>query len=160
MRTLCMIAVLVSSLAHATENPVPVEQLKPGDIISESLDGQSFEFKGVARSVVNSPQAFESVGHFSFIMFRDIQVCQCSLSEVAISPKGRYLIFVSLDGPLTVFDSKTLSRVKLNDTYVGYPHSARWLFEHGKIMLNVIEAGEPDGKKTELSLGYALEPEA
>jgi hypothetical protein len=161
MRFLSVIVFLIlSGLAFATENSTSPERLKPGHIISESLDRQIFEFKGVSRSVVNSPQASESVGHFSFILFRDFEVCQCSLSEVSISPKGRYLVFVSIDGSLTVFDSKTLRSVKLNNSYVGYPYSARWLFDQGQIELTVIEAGEPDGRKTVLTFDFALEPEA
>ena len=79
---------------------------------------------------------------------------------MVISPKGRYLIFVSIDGPLMVFDSETVHSTKINEIYVGYPYSAIWDFEQGNVALTVIEAGEPDGKKTVLSLNLALQPEA
>jgi hypothetical protein len=62
------------SLAHTTKNQIFPEKLKPGDILTESVDEQRFEFKGVSRSVVNSPESFEGIGYFSFIIFRDFQV--------------------------------------------------------------------------------------
>lgn len=110
----------------APEAPVPDLQ-PPGTIVSESWKDLKFGFREVARSRVNPPSIFEGIGHFSFVYFRDEELCQCHNSEIAISADGAYAVFTDVtNGKLKLFEASSRKRTDLSSTFIGYPDSASW----------------------------------
>ena len=53
------------------------------------------EFREVERSKKLPPGSFEGVGHFLFVYYKDLKLCQCSASEVFVSPSGRFAVFAN-----------------------------------------------------------------
>ena len=102
IRGLCSVAcfmVLAGASATGAETPRATESSK--DV--------GFGFREVLRNEVMPPSAFEAVGHFRFLYYRDQQLSQ--FDTYSISPSGRYAAFQ--DGPsgdIVLFVAKSRSR--------------------------------------------------
>jgi hypothetical protein len=62
---------------------------------TETSKDVGFGFREVLRDVPNPPGAFEGIGHFRFLYYRDQQLSQ--FDTYSIAPSGRYAVFQ--DGP-------------------------------------------------------------
>ncbi len=108
----------------------------PGTIISETSRRIRFEYKEVSRSVINDRNHWEGVGHFSYVYYRDQELCQCSGHEVLISPDGTHAIFVNASsGKLVHFRARAGVRTALSKKYIGHPKRATW--ESGQVKITV-----------------------
>lgn len=154
-----LLATLVlSGCVVGSNGPQSLEGRKAGDVVFEAKRGRKQGYVEIFRSIVNPPTHWEGVGHFSFVYFKKFEICQCSLNEVVISPKGRYLVFVASGGQLSVFDSQ-LSRINnLSEAYIGYPISVEWKFSSTPL---VVFVAEPSSIQAESRVEFAvtLEPE-
>lgn len=84
-------------------------------------------FREVSRSEVSGPGSFEGVGHFVFVYFHDEKICQCSRTEMVISPDGRLALYTDVvTGKLMLFRAGSAKRAQLTQEFVGYPTSAAW----------------------------------
>ena len=100
---------------------------KSGQVLSESTQNLDGGFLLVRREVVNPPKHWERVGHFSFLYFRQRQLCQCSHGDFSIAPSNRYALVQ--DGPtgkLLLFNAQTERMTEATTKYVGSPQSFRW----------------------------------
>lgn len=112
--------------------------LKPGQVLSEETVDLGNGYREVARSQVNPPGHWEGMGHFVFVYFKDQRLCQCDAKEIAISPDGRYVVFVGQeDGKLMLFDSAASVSSSVTDEYVGTPYSASWDLKNKRIVVHV-----------------------
>lgn len=158
LSSLVFLALIVPGCAAQPERDQFLENRKPGDVVLEGVQERKQGYVEVFRSIVNSPSHWEGIGHFEFVYYGTHRICQCSLDEVVISPKGRYLVFVAPDGPLNVFDSKELISHKLTEEYVGYPKSVVWQFLNAPLKISVIDLDTE--VETMIEVNVKLDPEA
>lgn len=100
---------------------------KTGQVLSESMQNLGGGFRLVHRAVVNPPEHWEGVGHFSFLYFLDQQLCHCGQGDFSIAPSNRYALLQ--DGPtgrLLLFNALTERRTEVTANYVGRPQIFRW----------------------------------
>jgi hypothetical protein len=64
-------------------------------VVEESSRPLGNEFREVERSQKLPPGSFEGIGHFLFVYYKDLKLCQCSASEVFVSPSGRFAVFAN-----------------------------------------------------------------
>ena len=122
---------LVCAACRAAEASAPTTSsstwLPPGTVLTETWKNVGHGYREVARSQVNPAGAFEGIGHFSFVYYGDEKLCQCSASEISVSPDGAFAVFTDVhDGKLMLFASGSHTRTVLSETFVGYPESTTW----------------------------------
>ncbi len=112
--------------------------MTPGQVLSEEVTEIDNGYLEVARSQVNPPGHWEEVGHFVFVYFKEKQLCQCSATEIAFSPDGRYAVFVNdRNGYLTLFNASTGATIKQTKKYIGTPYSADWDLSRGRAIVHL-----------------------
>jgi len=153
-----VLVMIVSLSLLGCASPRDLAARKPGDVVSDTIRGRKQGYVERARSIVNPANHSEGVGHFTFVYFKKFEVCQCGLSEVVISPRGRYVVFVASAGVLSVFDSRLLKITQLSEGYVGYPKSVEWNFSGVPLTVSLVE---PNAANTvrRASFDINLEPE-
>ncbi len=100
---------------------------KIGQVLSESTESLGAELRLVHREIVNPPEHWEGVGHFSFIYFHERQLCQCGHGDFSISPSKRYAVLQ--DGPtgkLLLVNTKTEGITEVTQGYIGSPQTFSW----------------------------------
>ncbi len=98
-----------------------------GQVLSERVQNLGSGFLLVYREVVNPPDHWEGVGHFSFLYFRERQLCQCSSGDFSIAPSARYAIFQDgSSGKLFIFKAQTGSLFEATTKYIGAPETFTW----------------------------------
>lgn len=131
-RHLALVGAVVSGLATAGTLPPDGRSASrldalPGTTLAEHSADLGAGFREVARSEVNGPGSFEGVGHFVFVYFHDEKICQCSRTEMVISPDGRLALYTDvMTGKLMLFRAGSAKRAQLTQEFVGYPTSAVW----------------------------------
>lgn len=120
---LLVVACLAAAGAWFARRPRP---WKPGDVLSERSASLGGGYRHVHRSVVNGPDHWEAVGHFSTVTFEDLRLCQCSPDEVSFSPDRRLAVFLDDDGRLRLFDSLTRTFRTILPDFVGLPEAVEW----------------------------------
>ena len=111
-------------------------------------------FYDVSKSVVNSSDHWEGIGHFGYVYYRNSEICQCSPYSTVISPEGKYFVYYSnRRDRLELFDTKTKETSVLQEGYKGYPKSADWILDEKTA---VVILSNPVGKDTE-SLSITLD---
>lgn len=116
--------------------PAPTALPPPGTIVSEHTKNMGLGYREVSRSIVNRSNHWEGIGHFSFVYYKDMELCQCSNYEVLISPDGLHAVFVEPNsGKLILFRVRTGARIVLSRKYIGHPKSATW--EKGRVVITV-----------------------
>jgi len=153
-----LVALIASGCAGGYDRPKSLEGRKAGDVVFEAKRGRKQGYVEIFRSIVNPSTHWEGVGHFSFVYFKKFEICQCSLKEVVISPRGRYLVFVARDGTLSVFDSKSSRVERLSEGYIGYPISIEWKFLLGPLIVSVAEPSNIHAE-SRVEFNVTLEPE-
>lgn len=132
----------------------------PGQILDESSTSLGWGYKEVSRSEVNPPGHWEAVGHFRYVYFRKAPLCECSASEVAIKPGGRYAIYsADQGGALTVFDSRSMKTRKLSEAHIGYPEAVDWGASDGaiKVRLRLWDSGSREFTTSEAKLPFGAD---
>ena len=93
----------------------------------------------------NGPGAFEELGHFSYLFYKDIKIS--SYSSYSISPSDRFVIFQ--DGPtgdIVLFDSKSQDKRIL----VKYPKSLartyKWQNDENSVLIFLENEKQIKGK--------------
>jgi len=84
-------------------------------------------FREVLRSEVLPAGSFEGVGHFAFVYFGDTKLCQCSASDLFVSPSGRFAVFI--DGPsgqVNLFEVQSKTVMPVTASFVGLVDSVAW----------------------------------
>jgi hypothetical protein len=102
LRQLCLVTALVLLGAAAVASAGPTGA-------TETSRDVGFGFREVVRDEPNPPGAFEAVGHFRFLYYRDQQLSQFDIYSIA--PSGRYAVFQ--DGPsgdIVLFVTKSRNR--------------------------------------------------
>jgi hypothetical protein len=122
---------LIGACASPPVTRLHSEQLSDGGkprVISEESKDLGFGFRQVTRSRENSPGAFEGVGHFSYLYYRDLELCQ--IGTYSLAPSGRYVAFQ--DGPsgdVILFIAESRRRLTLQKypgaAVVGYTWGGR-----------------------------------
>jgi hypothetical protein len=126
IRRLIIIAGLLFAAGYSSADP-DLSARKPGEVVSERVEDLSGGFRLVRRSIVNSPGHWEGVGHFSFLYFREQELCQCSYGSFSVSPSARYALFH--DGPtgkLRLIDTSTGRIDDVTTKSVGIPKTFDW----------------------------------
>ena len=131
---LVLLAAALPGCAHggwASDDP---SSWAPGQVLSESRKSLGKGYREVQRSIVNPPGHWEGVGHFSFVYFRDVRVCQCSSDEVVISPDGQFAAYAARGtGALMLFHAPTRRATLLAADAVGSPRAAAWDLRAGTV---------------------------
>jgi hypothetical protein len=126
MKHLLYITLLLCSICCEAQESDP-SKWKPGQVLAEKKEDLGFGFNLIRRSIVNPPNHWEGVGHFSFIYFGKRQLCQCGHSDFSISPSGRYaLVQDGPSGKLLLFDTLSVRISEVTKQYVGSPQSFAW----------------------------------
>jgi hypothetical protein len=126
MKRIIVIVGLLFAAGCASADP-DLSTRKPGDVLSEHVDKLSGEFRLVRRSIVNPAGHWEGIGHFSFLYFREQELCQCSYGDFSVSPSARYALFK--DGPtgkLRLIDTTTGRIDDVTTKYIGSPKTFNW----------------------------------
>lgn len=114
------------------------QSLPPGTVLQERWQDIGFGYREVMRSQVTPPGAFEGVSHFSFVYYKEEELCQCDRYNIVISPDGSLLIYTNVaDGKLMLFRSEVRKRIILSNEFIGYPMSATWDFSAKKVTVNL-----------------------
>lgn len=136
--------------------PPPSEPNKlppPGTVISESTRGMGHGYKEVSRSIVNGPKAFEGIGHFTFVYFKNRELCQCSEHEVLRSPDGLHAFFIeAASGRLFLFHTATGNLTKISNRYIGHPIRVFWESGRAKVIVEKDNAGKTVAKTINVAL--------
>jgi hypothetical protein len=122
LRQLCLVTALALLGAASVASAAP-------PVTTETSRDVGFGFREVLRDEPNPPGAFEAVGHFRFLYYRDQQLSQFDIYSIA--PTGRYAVFQ--DGPsgdIVLFVTKSRNRRVLRK----YPGAlvTRLTWEHGE----------------------------
>ena len=102
LRQLCSVTALVLLAAASVASAGPT-------VATETSRDVGFGFREVVRDEPNPSGAFEAVGHFRFLYYRDQQLSQ--FDSYSIAPSGRYAVFQ--DGPsgdILLFVTKSRNR--------------------------------------------------
>ena len=96
-------------------------------ILEESSRSLGRGFREVTRSESLPAGSFEGVGHFAFVYFGDTKLCQCTASDLFVSPSGSFAVFI--DGPsgkvmLFTVQSKAVSSI--TPSFVGLVAAVSW----------------------------------
>lgn len=84
-------------------------------------------FREVTRSESLPAGGFESVGHFAFVYFVDTELCQCTASDLFVSPSGRFAVFMEgPSGKVTLFTVQSKSIAPITSSFVGLLASVSW----------------------------------
>jgi len=130
-----MVLLVLAACSHARLDPSTWE---PGQVLDERSISLGHGYRKVSRSIVNGPGHWEALGHFSYVYFRKIEICQCSPDEVAIEPSGRYVAYAdSSTRALMLFDKATRERLVLSADFVGLPRGATWDLADGSVSLTL-----------------------
>ena len=104
----------------------------PGTVIHQSARALKNGFFDVSKSVVNSSDHWEGIGHFGHIYYDKTEICQCSEFDTAISPNGKYIVYFSnKKGKLELYNTHSKRITILSEKYLGYPNSADWELKAG-----------------------------
>ena len=136
MARFLIIGMLFFGAGCTAQNTDP-SKWKTGQVLSEQIKNLGAGFQLVSREVVNPPEFWEGVGHFSFIYFHDRQLCQCDEGDLSISPSKRNAVFK--DGPtgkLFLFNVTTGHITEVTKKYIGSPQSFIWNEEEGLVTVN------------------------
>ena len=126
---------------------------RSGTVLSESSRTIGHGYSELKREEVNPPGAFEGVGHFSYVDYRDVRLCECSADEIAISPDGEYAIYVSRQtGRLILFSAKARSRRELTQEFVGYPKAVTWDPDRSEAVVTVQKPSQSDSGSQQLTI--------
>lgn len=133
-------------LCHAQD--MDPSKWKPGQVLSETSEDMGFGFRLVEREVVNPASHWEGIGHFAFFYFREQQLCQCSRSEVSISPSGKYaLLKDGRSGKLLLFTAPLNRFTEVTKKYVGSPEKFEWREQDGKATITLFQERKRGNKK-------------
>jgi len=125
-------AVLFSACQTTSPEDINIEfsewsSKESGTILRQSSEKIRDGFYSVKQSIVNSPEHWEGVGHFSSIFHHKIKICQCSTYDTVISPKGNYIIYFSnVRRQLELYNTRSKTTSVISKEYTGYPTSAEW----------------------------------
>ncbi|MES2070066.1 MAG: hypothetical protein V4488_06940 [Pseudomonadota bacterium] len=138
-----ILAILATLNVHAKgQQDLPT----PGTVLSEKSHDLGNGYRIVNRSVVNPPGHWEGIGHFQFVYAKGEQLCQCSDSDVAISPDGGFAIYVQSDGKLMLFRASNKIRKRLSNTFIGYPKKADWKIHAKRVLVTLDKYDQAGGK--------------
>jgi len=138
-------AALCVGLCHA-QPPVPSTR-NPANILAERSHSLGAEFRLVEREVANPAGHWEGVGHFSYVYFRDRELCQCSSAGVSISPSGRFAALQ--DGPtgkLLLFSVRLNRIVEITKDYIGSADTFAWDEPSGRLTVKFFQGLAPANK--------------
>ena len=100
----------------------------PGTVISQHIEKDLGNgFFEVGKSIVNPPEIWEGLGHFTFVYYGKTEICQCFPIDVVISPKGKYVAYYSHEKKRWIlYNTKHKKTSVIPDVPIGYPMSAEW----------------------------------
>lgn len=152
VRAACLVlSICLAGCAMGVTDPTDPLSLPPaGTVMAESFTDIGQGYREVRRSVVNPPDAFEGVGHFSFVYFGDQRLCQCDARAVRISPDGVHAIYAREDGILMLFNARARSLKALADQDVGAPAQVSWTKARANVVL--VERQGAQGSRNTLSV--------
>lgn len=140
----CLTVLLSCAVASCALQGPPGPLPPAGTVLDESSTNLGHGFRKVTRSVVNPPGSFEGIGHFSYVYYRDEQLCRCAQTEIVISPDGAHAVFASGERwQLVLYDTATSKRTELTQDFAGYPSSARWDLEHRRVEVQLQLGKQP-----------------
>jgi hypothetical protein len=95
-------------------------------VLSERTQDLGYGFRLVARSQANPPGHWEGIGHFSFLYYRDSQLCQCGHIDFSIAPSGDYAIYAGSE-KVMLFNRATQARTVVSrPEFVGSIEKVEW----------------------------------
>ncbi len=109
---------------------VPIDSwdtAKPGTVVSQSSRKLENGFYHVSKSVINSSEHWEGIGHFGYVYYKKVEICQCVDGQTVRSPNGKYIVYYSnKKNLLELFNTYSKEITLLSDKYIGYPQTAEW----------------------------------
>ena len=109
-----------------------ISEAAPGTVIHQSVRDLENGFYDVSKSVVNASDHWEGIGHFGYVYFGKIEICQCSEGQTAISPGGHYIVYYSnKKDKLEIYNTQSKQISILSEKYIGYPNRADWNLKAG-----------------------------
>ncbi len=84
-------------------------------------------FREVMRSEALPAGSFEGIGHFAFVYFEDTKLCQCSASDLFVSPSGSFAVVI--DGPsgqVKLFSIKSKRITPITSSFVALVDTVSW----------------------------------
>jgi hypothetical protein len=95
-----------------------------------------FGFHQVQRSQVNPSGSFEGVGHFTFVYYQDLKLCQCDKAEFFISPSGNHALFINESpGSVTLFTAHSKTTNTVTSSFVGLISTVEWNESNGNALV-------------------------
>ncbi len=135
MRRILFFAALLCGSNLAAQNSDP-STWKPGQVLSEKSTDLGKGYREVARSQVNPPEHWEGVGHFTFVYYQDLKLCQCGKSEFFISPSGNHALFINeRPGSVTLFTAQSKMTKTVTPGFVALISKVEWNEFNGEALV-------------------------
>ena len=129
MRPLAILAVLTLGVGCSGDSQTP----RAGDIAYEESSDLGGGFRFVNRGIVTPPDNWEAIAHYSYLYFRDQEICLCSVGQYSISPSMQFAL--AHDGPtgqLRLYDVAQEATRNLTESFVGLPEMFVWDEANGR----------------------------
>lgn len=109
---------------------------KPETVLAQSVNDLGGGFFNVTKSIVNSADHWEGIGHFGYIYFGKIEICRCSAFETVFSPDGKYIVYHSeKNDRLELFSTQSKTISPISEKYIGRPSHAEWYKDNNSALL-------------------------
>ena len=84
---------------------------RAGDVISQSVTDLGMGFYRVHKEIVNSPEHWEALAHYSYIYYGDTEICRCDFGTVSLSPDKKTVTYrEKITGAYERLNLETLQR--------------------------------------------------